>query len=173
MAIITVSRGSYSHGQEVAEKLAGRLGYDLCSREVLLEASQDFNIPEVKLIRALHDAPSILDRFTYGRERYLAYIRAALLERLQRDNVVYHGLAGHLFVRGMPHALRVRLLADFEDRVRLEAAREKISPEEAAAMLRKDDQERRQWSQSLYGADPWDPALYIWYEAGSPSKGSS
>ena len=28
MSIITISRGSYSRGKEVAEKLAQRLGYD-------------------------------------------------------------------------------------------------------------------------------------------------
>jgi len=28
MAIITISRGSYSHGKEVAEKVATKLGYE-------------------------------------------------------------------------------------------------------------------------------------------------
>jgi len=100
MAIITISRGSYSKGKEVAEKVAHRLGYVCLSRDLLLEASSQFNIPEIKLIRALHDAPSILERFTSGKERYLAYFAAALLERVQRDNVVYHGLAGHFYLKG-------------------------------------------------------------------------
>jgi hypothetical protein len=63
MAIITISRGSYSKGKQIAEKVAKTLGYECISREVLLEASKEFNIPEVKLIRAVHDAPSILSRF--------------------------------------------------------------------------------------------------------------
>jgi hypothetical protein len=78
MAIITITRGSYSRGKEVAEKLAQELGYECISREILLEASEEFNIPEIKLVRAIHDAPSILERFTQGKERYVAYIRAAL-----------------------------------------------------------------------------------------------
>jgi hypothetical protein len=40
MAIITISRGSYYRGREVAEKLAAKLGYECISREILLEASQ-------------------------------------------------------------------------------------------------------------------------------------
>lgn len=72
MSIITISRGSYSRGKEVAEKVAAALGYECISREVLLEASEQFNIPEIKLVRAIHDAPSILERFTYGKERYVA-----------------------------------------------------------------------------------------------------
>ena len=39
MSIITVSRGSYSRGKEVAEKLAQVLGYECLSRDILLEAS--------------------------------------------------------------------------------------------------------------------------------------
>jgi cytidylate kinase len=160
MAIITVSRGSYSKGKEVAEKVAQRLGYSCISRDLLVEASEQFNIPEIKLIRALHDAPSILERFTYGREQYLAYFAAALLERVQKDNVVYHGLAGHFYLKGITHVLKVRILADLEDRVRLEMAREGISREEALYILKKDDHERRQWSLKLFGVDTWDPSLY-------------
>ncbi len=59
MSIITISRGSYSRGKEVAEKLAQDLGYECLSRDILLEASERFNIPELKLVRAIHDAPSM------------------------------------------------------------------------------------------------------------------
>jgi cytidylate kinase len=160
MAIITISRGSYSRGKEVAEKLAARLGYECISRDILLEASDQFNIPEIKLVRAIHDAPSILERFTYGKERYVAYIKAALLKHVQKDNVVYHGLAGHFFLEGIPHVLKVRIVADLEDRVAEEMKRENISAAEARYILKKDDEERRRWSIQIYGVDTWDPMLY-------------
>jgi cytidylate kinase len=160
MAIITISRGSYSKGKEVAEKVAERLGYECIAREVLMEASEYFNIPEIKLVRALHDAPSVLERFTYGKEKYLAFIEAAILDRLRRDDVVYHGLAGHFFLKGVNHVLKIRILADMEDRVRLEMDRESIPRDEALHVLKKDDHERRQWSLNLFGSDSWDPSLY-------------
>ena len=160
MPIITISRGSYSKGKEVAEKVAQRLGYDCISREILVEASEHFNIPEIKLVRALHDAPSVLERFTYGKEKYLAFFEAAFLDNVRKDNVVYHGLGGHFYLKGVKHVLKVRILADLEDRVRLEMEREKISRDEALYVLKKDDQERRQWSLRLFGADTWDPNLY-------------
>jgi cytidylate kinase len=160
VAIITISRGSYSKGKDVAEKVALRLGYACISRDLLLEASEQFNTPEIKLIRALHDAPSILEHFSHGREQYLAYFSSALLEKAQKDNLVYHGLAGHFYLQGISHVLNVRILADFQDRVRLEVEREGVSPEEAAHILRKDDEERRQWSLKLFGIDTRDPALY-------------
>jgi cytidylate kinase len=160
MSIITISRGSYSRGKEVAEKLAQALGYQCLSRDILLEASERYNISEMKLIRAIHDAPSILERLTYRREPYVAYIRAALLRQAQKDNVVYHGLAGHFLLKGVPHVLKVRIIADLEDRVQEEMKRENISAGEARRILLKDDQERRKWSKHLYGVDTWDPSLY-------------
>jgi cytidylate kinase len=160
MAIITISRGSYSRGKEVAEKVAERLGYQCIGRDVLLATSEEFNIPEIKLIRAIHDAPSVLDRFTYGKEKYIAFIQAALLRHFRKDNLVYHGLAGHFFVRGVSHVLKVRIISDLADRVRLEMEREKISEKEARRIIEKDDEERRKWSRSLYGIDTWDPCLY-------------
>ena len=156
MSIVTISRGSYSHGKEVAVKLAQKLGYTCISREVILKASEHFNVPEIKLAKAIHDAPSIFDRLTYGKERYIAYIREALLHQFVKDNVVYHGLAGHFFVQGIPHVLKVRVLANLEDRVAEEIKRRGVSAEEARAFIQKDDEERYRWSHYLYDIDTRD-----------------
>jgi len=161
MSIITISRGSYSHGKEVAETVAQKLGYECVARDVLLEASKEFNIPEIKLLHALKDAPSILDRFTYGKEKYIAYIQTAILKHLQKDNVVYHGFAGHFFVDGgVSHVLKVRIIADLEDRIRLVMARDNVNRQAAIHHLKEIDAQRHKWSHSLYGIDTWDPSLY-------------
>ena len=160
MAIITISRGSYSRGIDVAEKVAQKLGYRCIAREVILDASQEFNIPEIKLVKAIHDAPSILEKFSYGKEKFIAYFQAALLQCLVRDNVVYHGLAGHFYVKGVSHVLKVRIIADMKDRVQTVMEREKISHESALALIKKDDLERSKWSEHLYGMNTSDPSLY-------------
>jgi hypothetical protein len=64
------------------------------------------------------------------------------------------------FIKDVPHVLKVRVLSDMEDRVRLEAERKNIDAEEARRILEKDDEERRKWSQRLYGIDTADPSLY-------------
>jgi len=160
MPIITINRGSYSRGKAVAEKLAEKLGYECVSREVLLDASGEFNIPEIKLIRALHDAPSVLERFTYGKERFISYIYSSLLQHARKDNMVYHGLAGQYFLSDISHVLKVRIIADIQDRVKEEMRRENISSEKALYILKKDDEERRKWSMQIYGTDTWDGRLY-------------
>lgn len=160
MSIVTISRGSYSRGKEVAEKVAEKLGYECISRDVLIEASEEFNVPEMKLLHAIADAPSILDRFTFGKERYMAYIRAALLEHFQRDNVVYHGQAGHFFIKDVSHVLKVRIIAEMEDRIELVMQRDGIARDEAIHVLKGIDEGRSRWSLHLYGIDTHDPSLY-------------
>jgi cytidylate kinase len=160
MGVITISRGSYSKGKETAEKLARRLGYECISRDILLETSVNFNINEIKLIRAIHDAPSVFERFEHGKQKYIIFIREAFLKHIRKDNVIYHGLAGHFFCQGIPNILKVRINANLEDRIKEEMRREHISEKEARHILKKDDEERRKWGMHLYGIDTKDPALY-------------
>jgi len=160
MSIITISRGAFSKGKEVAEKVSARLEYECISREILLEASEEFNIPEVMLAHAIHDAPTILDRIGYKKDRYIAFIRSALLQHFKRGNVIYHGLAGHFFVKDIPHVLKVRVIADLASRVRSKVEREGLSNKDAIHNIKHDDDERRKWSKHLYGINTADPSLY-------------
>lgn len=160
MAIITISRGSYSKGKEVAEGVAARLGFECISRDILLEASDRFNIPEMKLLHAMHDAPSILDKFNHGQVAYITHIQSALLEHVKAGNVVYHGLAGHILLKEIKKVLKVRILANPALRVAVVMEREQVGEKEARRMIARVDEERRKWTRRLYGVDPWDPSLY-------------
>ena len=160
MSIITISRGSYSRGKEVAEKVAQELGFECISREVLSEASEEFNVPKIEPVRTIHDASSMLDNLTLGKEGYVAYVQASLLRHFQRDNVVYHGLAGDCFVGSVSHMLKVRIDAEYEDRVEFAAQREDLSHYRAWSLIEAVDKARRQWGLHIWGMDPNDPRLY-------------
>lgn len=160
MAIITISRGSFSHGREIAEKVAKMLGYDCLSREVLVEAAQMFDVSEKKLVKTLHDAPTILERITHGKTKYLAHVKAALLEYVRKDNVVYHGHAGHLLLTEIPNVLKVRILAEKNDRIAFLHQKRNISKEAALALIEKEDKHRINWTRYLYKMDLNDPWLY-------------
>jgi cytidylate kinase len=160
MGIITVARGSYSYGQEISEKVAERLGYDCISREVILGAFEEFDIPEIKLTQALEDVPSVWNRIIHGKRKYMAYTRAALLQHLRKGNVVYHGFAGHFFVEGIPHILKILITANMGDRISLVMDRDNISRKEASRLVNRIDYQRKRWGKALYGIEPLDPCLY-------------
>ncbi len=160
MAVITISRGCLSHGKEIAERVASALDYECVSEEILFEASQFFEVSEMKLLKSIHDAPTFWERITHERERYLSYIQAALLEHVKRDNVVYHGHAGHFLLPKLPHILKVRVIAEMEHRIAFLQRKEKISRGKAVAFINKEDKERAQWTQHLYKVEMEDPRLY-------------
>jgi len=160
MSIITISRGSYSKGKQVAEALAHELDYECLSREILIEASNQFNIPEIRLVKALHDSPTVLERFNHGQEGFLKYFKSSFLSHIAKGDIVYHGLAGHFFLQNISHVLKVRIINNMSERVAEEMKREHCPRDEALFNLKKDDEERRQWSLQLYGKDTWDSRLY-------------
>jgi cytidylate kinase len=161
MSIITLSRGCFSHGKEVAEKVGSLLGYAVLSRETLIEkAHQRYHIPEKSLIQSVYNAPGVLERITRGRERYLSYIQAILLEHAREDNLVYHGNASHVLLPNIAHVLNVRIIADMKDRIEFMRQNQKITTKEATNHIMAEDANRARWAHYLYKIDITDPQLY-------------
>ena len=100
LPIITVSRGSFSVGISLAERVAKNLGYKCVSREVLTGAANQYGVQEEALRKALVDKPGILERMTVERVHYLACIRAALLKEARNDDLVYTATPGTSCSRG-------------------------------------------------------------------------
>lgn len=147
-------------GKAVAEAVAERLGYGLLSHELLLEASNEFQVPEPRLEAAIREAPGFLSGRRHHKDLFLACIRSALAARAADDNLVYHGLAGHLLLQGIPHVCRVRITANLGSRIATEAERDHVAQEQARRRILDDDNHRRDWTRTLYGVDPWDSNLY-------------
>ena len=161
MSIISLFSASHCHGNEVAEAVRDTLGYDLLSNEELLAATaKRFDVPEDRLKRTMHGPVSVFNRFTHEREHNRTYMRATLAELVQQDNLVYHGFAGHLLPRDLPHVLRVCLVASQDYRISAAARLEGLDARTAEKTVSGEDEERRRWTLYLFGLSPWDKGLY-------------
>ena len=160
MAIITISRGTFSGGKELAECVAEKLGYPCIARRVLVDAARDYGVPLEKLTHALADRPGILEGMGLERVHYLAYIRAELAKEAKDENIVYHGHAGHLLLRDVPHVIKVRVIASMDFRIKAAMKRRNLTEKEAIAFIKKVDADREKWTRFLYHADIHDPSLY-------------
>ncbi|MEW5984734.1 MAG: cytidylate kinase-like family protein [Acidobacteriota bacterium] len=160
MAVITISRGSFSGGKMLGGCLADKLGYRCIDRDVIVERAAAYGVPQEELHDALAKPPSFWDRFRHKRYVYLTLIQAALTEEVQHGKAVYHGNAGHLLLRGVSHVLRTRIIASMAYRVAAVQDRRKLSEAEALAHVQQMDQDRQKWTQYLYGVDWGDPSLY-------------
>lgn len=161
MAIITISRGTYSGGKELAERLAEKLGYRLLSREQLLtDANKEFGVSQEKLENALLHKPGFFEGVSLQRIHYIAYLTAAMCEEVQGDNVIYQGQAGHLLLKGIPHHLRLKVVADMEYRIKAAMERSNFTRDKAIDYIRQMDEDRDKWVRSIYGVDRNDPLTY-------------
>ena len=162
MAIITISRGTFSGGQALAENLAKKLGYPFIGREEILKsATMECGVSEEDLSSVINRPPPFWDQMPAKRIAFMKCFTMVLLEQIKGGNLIYHGHAGHLLLTAiLPSLMRIRLVADMNYRVR--AAKELHNLEGAAAVayIEKKDRDRRKWANFFYGIELDDPLLY-------------
>lgn len=171
MAIITISRGTFAGGEQVALLLAERLGYTTVSREQLYQKVKEWYSYDIETIEELLEqaptsrVPTIADRrsrLSIGERRRQVFlaVQASLSELLRKDEVVYHGQAGHLLLPGISHVLRVRLIAPRSIRVEMAMAREGLTRTDASKKIDRVDSERARWTTAFFGVNWGDPLLF-------------
>lgn len=160
MAIVSICRGTRSGGKAMAECLAAELGYPLLGREVLQEAAERLGVPARMLEARMCDRPGVWSRFSTMRRVYVAAVKAALAERAEGGDLVYHGLAGGFLLKDAPCAFCIRLIAPMERRAAAVMADADIGREDAEAYIRDVDASRARWVRVMYDADVMDPSLY-------------
>jgi len=160
MPIIIFSSDTYQKTSDLARKTAEALGYKYVDREILSAVSAKYDVPETKLLKALEEIPTFMGMSSKARKQYLAYIQQAVLSELLDDNAVTYGLAAHLYVLGVSHVLKVRILVDPDERAKLVADQENITFEKAKKIVRQQEKQRKRWSLESFNLDETDPSLY-------------
>ena len=161
MAVISISRGTFSGGKAIAEKVAARMQYPCVSREMMLEdAAKDFGVAEAHLEHVVNERPKPWQQNRDRRSAYLNFIRAALLRRSRDGKLVYHGHAGHLLLTGVANILRVRVIASRAYRIDAAMRDFNIDRRAAIAQIEKDDAHTIKWTRFLYAVEWDDPFLY-------------
>lgn len=161
MSLILVSSDVMTIEKQIAETVAGTLGYELLGSEILDDIAAKCHIPAEKLASAMKITPSPLRwEATRRWQRNLACIEAEVLDRLRKNNIVCWGVAAHLYVCGVSHALKVRLLADGDLQARQIAEESGITLKKARRRMEGESRNRAQWSAAAFGRDESDPALY-------------
>lgn len=109
----------------------------------------------------------MLDRFGSRKERFrrrryvlLALLAEALAEEVCQGSAVYHGLAGHILLDGLPSLVRTRVVAPMEARILTAQERLKITRNEAIVRINKADSRRRVWTGFLSGEEWGNASLF-------------
>jgi cytidylate kinase len=149
-----------SGGKELAECVSAALGSPCVGREILIDAAAKLGVPEQVLAKKMEKGPGLWDRLTLERRIYVVAVQAALAEHVVSGDLVYHGLAGHMLLRGLPAVLRIRLIAPLEVRIQTVMERQGLSRQAARQYIHDVDENRVRWTRFMYDVDVRDSRLY-------------
>ena len=160
MPIITIYQGASGEGQELAESVAEALGYRCIGREVLVEASRRYDVPEAKLNEIVEKGPHWWDRLLQDLRPYRIALQATLCELAQDGKVVYHGHLAHELLPALAHVLKVLLTAPLDYRIKQVRARQNLSDTAARHYIEEVDNARSRRLMAMFGTDWRDPNRY-------------
>ena len=160
MPIITIYQGASGEGQELAESVAQAIGYRCVGREVLVEASRRYGIPEAKLNKIVEKGPHWWERLLQDLRPYRIALQATLCELARNGKLVYHGHLGHELLPGIGHVLKVLLIAPIEFRIEQVRARQNMADAAARNYIEEIDKARSRRLMAMFGTDWRDPNRY-------------
>ncbi|HSO71449.1 MAG TPA: response regulator [Thermodesulfobacteriota bacterium] len=148
--------------ETIIKSLLEGTGYRLMVESIILaKAGKHSGMSENKIVRVFSSRPSVFNQFTHEKERSIAYLKLAMAELLAEDNFLFSGFCGPLIPREVSHVLHLCLIADMKSRVAWAKKKQGVSDSEALRLIRKEDEERAGWIDTLFQKkDPWDAALY-------------
>ncbi len=160
MSVITISRQTFTGGEVLGKHLAEELSYRYVTREDLFAEAETMGVPVHLLLDAFRKPPGAVEKVLGERDRYVSCVTMLLCEKALQENIVYNGHAGHMLLLGIPHLLRVNVVADME--YRLDAVRTKYTCNRAEAQdyIRRVDEDRDRWVRFLYVVDWHGPFNY-------------
>ena len=163
MPIITITRGSLSATDRLAEKLSADLGCKALSREDALVHAKKYGIEETGLAEGglmEKQPPHIWDRSAPQRRQYLIFLKAALMDHMVEGNVIYCGHLAQFLLPDVPKLLRVQAHASMAIRVNRLMKECGFSESLAEAHIKEIDVRRTAWAKFLYEVDFSDPHNY-------------
>ena len=143
MAVLTISRDLGSGGREVALMLSSSLGYRFVDRERILARLKAAGHKWEKWTEGLDEhTPRIWEKYDWSYSGFVAMTRSVIMKEAASNSVILMGRGGNYLLKGVPFALRVRIVALFEQRVARVSKREGIDEDSARWLIERTDRER-------------------------------
>ena len=161
MAILTIARKYGSGGREIGQSVAEQLNYEYVDRRKILDdMKQEGKKWEERAKYFDENYPDVWERFDWAYRGFVALNQRYFLDHALKDKAVIMGRGGNFLLKGIPFALRVRVIAPMEKRIEKVMEREGVNSENARWLIEKADHEMAGAIYLIYGRDWDDPAEY-------------
>jgi len=160
MAIITISREMGTGAYQIASEVAQRLKYTLIDGPRVKSLAAKYGLTPEILQLVDEKPPSYVTAEDRKRAAALNAIELIILDLARKGNVVIYGRGGQDLLKDCKNILRLRFIADFEERVERFAEREWIDPDMARLLIRRSDHQRGGFIHFYFDRDWKDPNYY-------------
>ena len=155
--VITISRDLGSEGENIAERVAETLGYHFVDKKFIGDMLSEFGF--VEFDREYETSPGFWESFSaqWEKERkdMVDMLNKVVRALAHHGNIVILGRSGFEVLISFSDVLRVRLQAPFSVRVEQVMAQQKITDEQANAIVKESDKVRMAFVEEFYRA-PWE-----------------
>ena len=160
MSIITISRQMGTGAYQIASDVARELKYTLVDAELIRSRAQKHGLSS-EMFEMVDEKPPSFDTVE-NRKRAAALntLELILLDFARKGNVVLYGRGCQYLLRDCGNVLKVRIVADSEDRMSRFAEREWIDPDLANSIIRLNDYQREGFISFCFNASWDDPLAY-------------
>lgn len=163
---LLISRDKGAGGHEVARLIGQRLGWEVFDRQIVDAVAQRTKMRQ-HLVESLDERTrGGLEEFLrhvltreIGSTDYLMHLRRVLLTLGQQGEVIIVGRGAEYILPGQ-FGLRARMVAPFDVRAERIAKEEQLPIDAAHALVRRVDQERKDFIRSHFQQDVRDPLQY-------------
>lgn len=160
MAIISISREAGSLGDEIAEAVTEKLGYELIEKSQISGVLLEHGFMASEVDKLDEKKPSIWQILSKQKDIFDHLIRATVYEFAARDNVVIVGRGAQIILKGIPGTLHVRITAPYDTRVSRIMELMECEHLKAERFTRLSDRDSSGYISTYFDADWNDSTLY-------------
>ena len=163
MPTIAIFNRLFCDATAVVQKIVDLTGYRLVTdQEIIADAARISGISEAELAAVFQSNGSTSSTLSHGDERLVGWLRLALANKLcESDELIVSGFVSLLPSPVIGHILKVCLISETDDRVKIAVRDVQRSVQDALDLIHADDDKRAAWVKCTRGVTaPWAEGLY-------------
>lgn len=156
MAILTISRQFGGGARAIALKVASDLGYEYIDRSTMFKDISSRGANWGNYAKSFDEQyPNVWEKNDWSFKAFVALIQSLIYEYAQRDKIIIAGTGATFLLKGIPHALRIRIESIMENRINRVQGDQVINESTARWIIQKIDADMSRSMYILYGKH-WD-----------------
>lgn len=160
MAIIAIARECGAYGENVAKKLSEELGYRYIDKAIVEARLESMGLTPKHRLAYDEKKPGFFAAFSSAMEDYMRCLKTLAYEEAAKGDCVFLGRGCQFLFKDVPNAVKIRLIAPFD--IRVKRISESLGIDERAARLEVNgrDKDRSEFNMHFYDTAWSDASNY-------------